>query len=361
MLTQPDKQIRSERGIALIMVMLVVLALSIIAGGFAYSVKVETYLARNATDEYEFEWPGRSGIELARFAVGQQMSVPGESYDSLNQFWAGGLYVTNEIFLDQSLTDVQLGRGKFSVRIEDQERKFNINVADETILNQAFKLVGVDVAEAQGAVSSILDWIDADDQTRINGAEMDFYLGLEKPHLCKNGPLDDLTELLLINGISEDMYLGNAPPEIDPTLGPSARAIAMSRNNGPIYTNALVDFFTTTSARLVNINTANATIFQLIPGIDETVAQNIVTHRAGPDGVAGTEDDTPFRSVRDLANIPGMDQNSIGSAGRIFGVRSATFKVTVEVEINGRRKEMVGLIFRNNSAKDVRILYAYWK
>ena len=43
----PPSQARSkQRGIALIIVMIVIIVLAVLAGGFAYSMKVETRLAR---------------------------------------------------------------------------------------------------------------------------------------------------------------------------------------------------------------------------------------------------------------------------------------------------------------------------
>ncbi len=51
---------QSSRGIALIIVMTAVVVLSALAAGFAYSMKVETKLARNANYETELEcWVGR--------------------------------------------------------------------------------------------------------------------------------------------------------------------------------------------------------------------------------------------------------------------------------------------------------------
>src|SRR2546426_4935652 len=80
----------SSGGIALIIVMIVIIVLGILAGGFAYSMKVETTLARRANFEPDLEWLGRSGVEMARYILAQQMTVPNEPYDSLNQKWAGG-------------------------------------------------------------------------------------------------------------------------------------------------------------------------------------------------------------------------------------------------------------------------------
>src|SRR5881296_2962374 len=91
----------SPQGIALIIVMIVIIVLGILAGGFAYSMRVETTLARRANFDPDLEWLGRSGVEMGRYILAQQMTVPNEPYDSLNQKWAGGpgsIYsMTNEV------------------------------------------------------------------------------------------------------------------------------------------------------------------------------------------------------------------------------------------------------------------------
>src|SRR5205823_3928066 len=57
-----------------------------------------------------------------------------------------------------------------------------------------------DIADA------IVDWIDADDDPRANGAESDTYSGLG--YRCKNGPLDSLGELLYVRGVTPDLLYG---------------------------------------------------------------------------------------------------------------------------------------------------------
>ena len=111
--------------------MLVVLVLAALAGAFAYSMKVETTLARNSSFESEFEWLGRAGVELARYVIAEQAKIPGEgNYESLNQKWAGGpggIGGSNSPLASISLENNQLGAGMFSVKITDLERKYNIN------------------------------------------------------------------------------------------------------------------------------------------------------------------------------------------------------------------------------------------
>ncbi len=357
---RPEGRAPAQSGIALIIVMLVIVVLAVLAGGFAYSVKVETTLARNASHDYDFEWLGRSGVELARYVVAEQMKIPNEPYDALNQKWAGGPMGTNEALNSVSLTDVRLGPGVFNVKLTDCERKFNINSADPMILAQALKLCGVDVGEASQIADSVLDWIDPDDQPRLSGAESDFYLSQSPPYQAKNGPLDDLTELMLIRGVSPDMFRGTDMSQIDVPRSVTGRALAVNKYTGPIYTNALRDMFTTTSIRAVNLNTASMLVLQMIPGVDATIAQAIIARRAGLDGQDGTEDDMPFRAPRELASVPGFSQQAVQVLGQRFSIRSATFEVAVEVDINGQKRTMVALIYRAN-ARDVRTLYTHWK
>src|SRR5688572_11258128 len=113
----------SKRGIALIIVMIVMVVFAILAGGFAYSMKVETRLAGIANHDSEFEWLGRSGVELARYVLSIQSTVATEPYDALNQKWAGGIGASNTPLADIIMQDYELGAGKFSVKIVDQERK----------------------------------------------------------------------------------------------------------------------------------------------------------------------------------------------------------------------------------------------
>src|SRR6187402_242088 len=135
-----------RRGIALIIVMVCITVLSILAGGFAYSMKVETKLAMNANNESELLALGKSGVAMAQWVLAQQLTISQEPYDSLNQVWAGGrgsMMTSNSPLADVFLDNIKLGNGSFSLKIVDTERKVNINMADQTLLDQAMRLIGV--------------------------------------------------------------------------------------------------------------------------------------------------------------------------------------------------------------------------
>ena len=59
----------SRHGIALVLVMMTIIVLSAIVGSLAISMTTEMRLARNTDYDAQMEWMGRSGIELARYAL----------------------------------------------------------------------------------------------------------------------------------------------------------------------------------------------------------------------------------------------------------------------------------------------------
>lgn len=348
-------------GIALIIVMISIMVLAVLAGGFAYSMKVETKLARHANSDTQLEWLGRSGVELARYVLAMQLTIPNEPYDSLNQKWAGGpgsLGTTNHPLADISLENTELGEGRFSIKITDLERKININLADETILQQALMVMGVEAGEFPEIISSILDWIDRDDDTHIGGTESSYYEGLMPPYVAKNGPIDDLSELLLVKGITPELFWG--PASTNAWLAAfQVRTDRFGRPVTPVYTMGLVDIFTPISSGKINLNTAPETVLQVLPFMDPTTASEIIRLRAGPDGADGTEDDTPLHNPGELINV-GLSPQIIPQLTRICDVRSRTFEVVVDAEVGGYKRQFVAILGRN-SPRDVQVLTFYWR
>jgi general secretion pathway protein K len=357
------KQNRS--GIALIIVMLVIVVLSILAAGFAYTMKVETKLARNASVETDMEWLGRSGVELARYILAQEGLVPGGGQiDSLKQFWAGGPGDTNGLFAAMSFP-WRLGVGEIDrPKIIDCDRKFNINKVnplDPAPLRQALTLMGVDAGSFPTIVDSILDWSKPMGMgPRPAGARSETYQRMNPPYFCKDGPFDDMSELLLVNGITPEMYWGSA------AMGHSAMLnkpkASRSRFEEPVYPIGLVDLFTTTSSGLININTASASVFEIL-GIPEPDANAIINGpggRAGPDGVEGTDDDMPFRSVQELQRVGTIPPPLVQGLMPYCTVRSLMFEVQVTVRAGGATRTYVALL-RRASPRDIQVMSMYWK
>jgi general secretion pathway protein K len=323
-------------------------------------------LAQNAKSENELIWLGRSGVEYARYILAQQLAIGSEPYDGLNQVWAGGpggMGTSNSVLAGISLKDYQLGDGRFSITITDLERKFNINIAEQNILIQAMRLVGVDAGESEAISASILDWIDPDSNTHIGGAESDIYEALNPPYFAKNQPMDDISELLLVRGVTPEIYWGGASTEHRPAAFQTRGFRNPFNPEMPQYPVGLVELFTPISNGRLNINTASQTTLQLLPFVDEVVAARIIELRAGPDGVDGSEDDmpagTPGVRIQDALLTAGLNQGVVELAARYCTVRSGTFEVKVEAEIGGYKRTFYGILGRV-SPRDVQVLGFYW-
>ena len=355
--THPNRP--SERAIALIIVMISIFVLTMLAAGFAYSMKVETKLAMNGNNETELEWLGRSGVEYARWVLAQQMNIPQEPYDALNQVWAGGQggIGTSNSPLVNVQNPIQLGRGTFTWKIVDLERKININTAGEPLMTQALTLMGVDPSDMTPIINSIFDWIDPDSNTRVQGAETEFYQSLDPPYVAKNGPIDDISELQFIKNMTPELYWGQASTNHPPAaFQPGGHKFGFG-NQAPVINSGFVDLFTPISSGQININTASAEVLQCIPGIDANAAAAIVAGRSGEDDGSGLLG--PYRTLSDLRRVPELPLAIQGPLGQYCGTRSRTFQVTVHAEVGGSSRDFVAILGRN-SPRDVQVLSFYW-
>lgn len=322
--------------------MILVLAMAVMAGAFAYAMKVETRLAINTQSTPELEWYGRSGVEIARWILETQRRIPGEGgYDGLNQFWAGGpgaMDAVDNPFAGMNLQLVPIGEGSISVQITDLERRINLNTATEPLLELALQVIGAGAGDAALIASSIADWRDRDDLEHLKGgAEKAYYAGLTPPYVPKDGPFDDVSELLRVRGVYPSLYWGNRLNAPSPVARDRRQPITLIEAD---QTGAgLVDIFTSISANRVNVNTATLAVLRVLLGGDENLARQVLQRRAGPDGQDGTEDDQPFRSS---AEIPSGGV----SPASLFTTQSATFEVRVEARIGSARKAFVGIVRR---------------
>lgn len=360
---------REQSGFALIVVLVIIMVLGILAGAFAFSMKVESRLAGNSNNDSEMEWLGRSGVEFARFVIANTGGQTGGRVTSLNQFWNTGVtspQETNGPLSGLSLTDNELGDGRFSVRITDLDSRFNINTCStmpppqaRAILDRAFNLIGVDGGDIPTLCDSILDWMDADDNAALNGTESDFYLTYSPSYHAKNGPLDELSELLLVRGITPELYWG-PQASAHQSQWSEGNQQAWPSDQMPSYPMGMVDLFSAFGVGRVNVNTATSAVLQLVLGVDETIAGNIIRVRSGPDEVEGTDDDMPFQNPSMISGmVPGLSPQTPLPGLSFLGTQSVIFAVTVDTQIGNYRKQFMAILQRNG--QQVNILQFSWK
>ena len=311
---------RGRRGVAIVIVLWVVLVLSLLISGFAFTMHVETEVASFARKQLKAEMLARSGIEVARMQLILDLQSPTEGgFDALNQAWA-----TNE----ELYVDHELGDGTYNVKVIDEESKIPINSATEPLLKRLLNLLGVDPLDGDIIVDSILDWIDADDLTRLNGAESDYYESLSPPYHAKNAPLDRIEELLLVRGVTPELFHGS-PATKDADAQPGLESV-----------------LTTMSSGQVNVNTASAIVLRALLNIDEGQVQAILNLRDGSDGIAGTDDDQPFTSIDQfLLTLGTVDETT----KQLVTVNSSFFTVTSTGEVGGVKRTIITTLRRNGT------------
>jgi general secretion pathway protein K len=192
----------------------------------------------------------------------------------------------------------------------------------------------------------------------MEGAESSDYESLDPPYQAKNGPLDDISELLLIKGVTPDLYWG--PNSTNHSQGYYQNRLGSFGNQfqGQLLAVGLVDLFTPLSTGKININTASSAVLQIVPGVDSMIADAIVAARDGEDD--GTGLTGPYRSVDQVRRVPGVSLEMARQLAQFCDVRSKTFEVTIDAESGGYKRQFTAVLGRA-SAKDVQVLTFYWK
>ncbi|SPD72472.1 putative Type II secretion system protein K [uncultured Desulfobacterium sp.] len=154
----------------------------------------------------------KSGYNLALAILFSDSSS--SDFDSLHEPWAD-----REILA--SAGSSMFTDAKLQLIIVDQSGKININsLVDEQgapntahifVLRHLMELeeFGIEEGVTGDIVNSILDWIDPDDDTteeQGHGAEDSYYQGLREPYHCKNGPIETLDELLMVKGMTKEIF-----------------------------------------------------------------------------------------------------------------------------------------------------------
>ncbi len=355
---------KSEQGIAIIIVMVSIFALAMLAGAFAYTMKVETKLAANTMYETQMQWAGRAGIDYCRWVLSEELIEPGsgQRYDSLDQAWAGGSGETNETLLSISHENIPVGPGVVinKWKIIDLERKLNINSAlsNPQLLHQALTRTSASVTEIPSIVTCVQDWIDPDDQEGRDGAESKYYQGLNPPYYAKNGPIDDVSELLFIKGITPDIYWGgqatNHASSIFGTQIPTRSGFETVQQSDA--TTGLRDLVSPFSSGNINILTASPEQLQALPGVQDTEAEQIVQLRNDKNG-AGM---LAYGSPAELLSYTQLGQQGSQAVAAYCSFRSPTREIRVEVQV-GMAVRTYSAIVHINSAKDIPVLSLRWK
>ncbi len=216
-----------RRGFVLVIVLVVIVALSLTAYAFTELMLTHNDAARLTGRQRQAAAALQSGVDVTRMLL---MS------DRAERLEMGGFDDNPEIFQGVNVVDDADVRFRANYTIVapgfqhdadptllrfglvDESSKLNINMLltpletsgltgseiDELAVKRLMALPGMtdEIADA------ILDWLDADDEAREYGAEIEYYSELNPPYVPKNGPLASVEELLLVRGMLPEYLFG---------------------------------------------------------------------------------------------------------------------------------------------------------
>jgi general secretion pathway protein K len=181
--------IRGQRGIALILVLWLTVLLTVIAAGFAYSMRTEGLAARNAVALGQMRALADGAIARVAFEL-MRPRTPVDTWaaDGAVHYWGegGALIAANAV---------------------DESGKIDLNAAPDALLKNLFQVTaGVDADSAARLVDAIGDWKDADEVKRPQGAEAPEYQAAGLSYKPANAPFETVAELQRVLGMTPALY-----------------------------------------------------------------------------------------------------------------------------------------------------------
>jgi general secretion pathway protein K len=309
----------TRRGIALLIVLTVIAVLSAVVVEFAYTTRVSVKLGSSYRDFILAESISRSGIEIAKKLLLQDLTSDKEQGD-MSDFIVSSEELTgdDELWSQTAMLGAMFNpfeQGQLILSIEDEGGKFNLNMLvgmdgsrDERMAQLATKLftnLGVDAPDE--LVNKIVDYIDADTFGEFEEG-------------AKNAQMDSITELGLLKDMDYLQYtkITGVAPDI-PAFSKFLTVYPQRRYEQ----GAKVINWT------VNINTAPKEILMtIVKDCDESAAESIIEEISR----------THMKSGAEFINLLGTLGLEIEQGVNVV-VRSDTFSVVSEGVIGGEPDE----------------------
>jgi general secretion pathway protein K len=305
----------NRKGVALLMVLWIMVLLMVIVFEFSYIARSDIDMVANFKDSVRAYYLSLAGIdaairEIIRPSAFQYIDEEGQlAFGQTVSTEEGEATVTGQS--DQfERTDAVLGSGRFSYYLIDEDSKININTATREVFARLLSQLGIDMGvEQDEIIDAIFDWRDRDQEHRMNGAEDDYYNSLPVPYDCKDGKFDSVNELLLVKGITPELFYG---PEV---YGEPSSLLTES----PLGLRDLL----TTYGHQINKNTApDEVLYATLP---ESDAYRIISDREQFPR-HGREGQSRYFTV--------ISQGIIDASGIVHTIRATISKLGATVRIN---------------------------
>lgn len=301
-------QYRDERGVALVVVLWILVLLTILVMDFAFSTRLETTIVRNYLEEAQAYYLAQAAFQRAMEEVIEEFN-----YTFLDEQQQLVFALQNPTGVEGNIApirkSIRLGPGRYNYDLTDEESKININVVTYPRLVTLLEETGVADSKSRSIIAdSILDWIDSDHLHKLNGAEDDYYEGLNLPFEAKDRRIDTIEELLLVRGMTPAIFYGGE-----------------SEDGSETYA-GLIHFLTTTAAGFNN-NTASETVLKAL--YSEERANQILSQREVNGGVYSQNQSSKTFTIIATGRIPESPVRR--SIKAIVSRRETSQSITVKV------------------------------
>ncbi len=344
---------RGGSGIVLLLVLVVVAMLALGAYSFAWLMNIEAQASKGYGRLIQARMAADSAIDyLMALLADQKLSgtLGIDLYDNADQLHAIQLVPGQSAcffsLISPRHTADTAGSGPIRFGVQDESARINLNVLTAWLESAAESAGGAAAEEAGNQVpnpllnlpnmdydiaDAILDWLDADDDPRIEGAEWDYYATLDPPYQPRNGPIESLDELLLVRGVTPRLLYGedvNFNGVLDPNEDDGEVSYPYDDANGELDRGWLA--YLTLYSRESNkdsLGTARINLNQddlealyeelaADPDLGEEVARFVVAYRLfGPSEAAGSSSGQQARAEGGGAEAGGQGAEGSGQAG----------------------------------------------
>ena len=310
---------KGEQGIALMVVLWILTILLVIVFSFSYLTRTETFSSRAFKEGWENKFLAEAGVERAIMELFYRKQNPlALEEEGLNPWRTDGTEYIG-----------YLGRGSYRVMLTDESGKIDLNQAPEVILRNLLAQMNFLAEDRERAidtlVDSILDWKDADDLHRLNGAENDYYQSLPNPYKARNGNFETVEELLLVKGMTPEILYGR-----DRKFG-------------------LIDLVTVQGRTgKININAAAPAVLLALPGMTREMVEGIVAYR--------TE-----REIKNIQEITGLLGDAFAQVSPHISVSGSAVYTIESIGYQRSNTNGYGIRAKVQLEGDKRYRYLYYK
>lgn len=291
-----------NRGAVLLMILVLVVVLSAVILQFAEKGLTDIMAEGHYVQRDRMRIEAFSALEVTLAVMADVVAIEGE-LTAPEQGWGDPL----------SIAGYEPPEGtSIAISFADESGRLPLRQLDEQFLIPLFIEMGFSTDESFKLTYSLLDWVDPDDQTQIDGAESDVYSQAEWPYVASNQPVADLSELRVVDGF-RDLFFDE-----------------FGRPNE--YFRALEGAVSLYAGGTLNMNSVSELALRAYGGFGDPEVAALRDYRAGADGIRGTEDDRYFATRDELtAVLPVLPE------GVQLGVTAGAIRVRVEVtEGDGR-------------------------